>query len=45
VNDEPDVFGNVFDLPTLAVEGNGTESQGVKDRYDVNLRPAGDTNP
>ena len=45
VNERPDVFGNVLDLPTLSVKGNGTESQILKDIYDVSLGSASDTNP
>jgi hypothetical protein len=45
VNDGPDIFGDVLDLPTLAMKGNGTKSQRLKDRDDVSLRSASDTNP
>ena len=44
-NERPDIFGNVLDLPTLSVKRNGTESQIIKDIYDVSLGSAGDTNP
>src|SRR6267154_4047837 len=45
VNERPDVFGNVLDLPTLSVKRNGTESDILKDIYDVSLGSASDTNP
>ena len=45
INKRPDVFGNVLDLPTLSVKGNGTEGQTLKDIYDVSLGSASDTNP
>lgn len=44
VNDQLNIFGNVLDLPTLAVERNGTKGQGLQDRYDVGLGSASDTN-
>src|SRR5882757_8232656 len=43
VNERPDVFGNVLNLPTLSVKGNGTESRIVKDICDVSLGSASDT--
>ena len=44
VNDGPDIFGNVPVVPALAVEGKGVESQRLKDRCDVSLKSASDTN-
>ena len=40
-----DIFDDVLNLPILAMQGNGTESQWIEDRDDVSLRSASDTNP
>ena len=39
-----DVFGDVLNLPILAMQGNGMECQRIEDRDDVSLRSARDTN-
>src|ERR1700679_231657 len=47
LNLEIDIFGDVLNLPILAVQGNRTESQWIEpeDMGNVSLRSAGDTNP